>query len=86
MLPVEAQLLLAAVVITSFLDSLFSSVARFNESLKSSTIVGPQVGLFGKKISQVMQIIGLGNGGGDGSGFSILGDAMKEVVQEDCSK
>lgn len=33
------------------------------------------VGFFGKKISQV---IGLGGGGGDGGGFSILGDALQE--------
>jgi hypothetical protein len=52
--------------------------------MNSSTIVGPQVGFFGKKISQVSQIIGLGNvvgggGGGDGGGgLSLIGDAIKE--------
>jgi len=84
MIPVEAQLLLAAVVITSFLSSLCSAGARLNEGMNSSTIVGPQVGFFGKKISQVSQIIGLGNvvgggGGGDGGGgLSLIGDAIKE--------
>jgi hypothetical protein len=73
-LPVEAQLLLAAVVITSFLSSLCSAGARLNEVLNSSTIVGPQLGFFGKKISQVRQFIGMG--GGDGGGFPALGNAI----------
>ena len=78
MLPVEAKLLIGAVVITGFLSSLYSAGARLNDGLNSSTIVGPQVGLFRKKVSQVRQLIGLGGGGGDGDGFTRLGNILED--------
>lgn len=42
-LAVEAQLLLGAVIITSFLSYLYSAEARFNEGRNSSTIVGSRI-------------------------------------------